>query len=340
MLITSVMVETLFFSSAFADSGVFNFKQLVTGDDGKKYVIGEIQNSDPDNNIESVIYFGNSIVQSISSQNVGVIGHGMAMPFKIELPYDQTSISELNVQSHVTFKEPDDFLEVNYSTLRMDNHSHAISGILQNKSPLEISNVKVYAIAMSAHAKVLDVTSSNPILQMLPNDTARFTLRPISSISHQVGYYSCFVAGQSGQNYTLAAEDGQNISFELGSDGEIKNVRYDNSTHSISFNIEGVFPQGGWAELMMVSQPKSYDKAQSLGAILNGQNATKSISSIEILSGKEYKHISLLFPFGKNTVSIQPYNPIPEFPFATIILIIAILPIVMISRIKHSCLKT
>ena len=214
----------------------------------------------------------------------------------------------------------------------MNHNTHSITGILRNTSPLDAYGITVFAIAEDAHAKVLDVVQSSLISDIPSNGSATFTLAPISSVSKYVSYYSCFVPGQSGQNYTLPAENNQTITFELGSDGEIKNVQYDQVTHNITFDVEGVFPQGGWAELMMISEPHSYDKSQSLSATLNTQNATKSISSTEILSGKGYKHISLLFPFGNNVVSIQPAAPIPEYPIPILILITTFLLMMIFSR--------
>ncbi len=338
--VLSVVLVNLFFQPSFAyNPGVLNFKQTVTDNDGKKYVIGEVQNNDPNNNIESTVYFGNSTAQSQYGKYIGIVGHGMAMPFKIKLPSDyQPDLSEMRVDSQVTLARPDEFLKVDYSTLHMDHNTHAITGTLRNTSTLGAYGITVFAIAEDAHAKVLDVVQSDFISKIPPNGSSTFTLVPIDSVSKYVSYYSCFVPGQSGQNYTLPAENNQTVTFELGSDGEIKNVHYDEISHSISFNVEGVFPQGGWAELMMISGPPSYDESQSLSVMLNGENTTKSISSTEILSGKEYKHVSLLFPFGKNVVSIQPTTPVPEYPLPTLILMMTFLFLMLFSR-KTSLFK-
>ncbi len=246
----SVIFVNLFFHTDFAyNPGVLNFKQIVTDNDGKKYAIGEVQNNDPNNNIESTVYFGNSTAQSQYDKYIRIVGHGMAMPFKIELPSDyQPNLSEMRVDSQVTLAKPDEFLKVDYSTLHMNHNAHTITGILRNTSTLDAYGITVYAIAEDVHAKVLDVVQSDFISKISPNGSATFTLVPMNSVSKYVSYYSCFVPGQSGQNYTLPAENNQTITFELGSDGEIKNIQYDQTSHNISFNAGGVFQQGGWAE--------------------------------------------------------------------------------------------
>lgn len=310
-----VILSSHMFLPVFADPslGVLNFKKIMA-DDGKKYAIGEVQNNDSDNNIESVIYFGNSNTQYTYGSYIGLVGHGMAMPFKVELPGDEpVDLDAMRVDSQVTLAQPDDLLTVDYSALHMDHNTHAISGILRNSSPIDAYHVRVFAIAMDAHAKVLDVTESEPIYKIPSNGSAPFTLVPLRSVARDVSYYSCFVPGQLGENYTMPAENGTAITFQISSDGEVKNVRYDKEAHSIDFDVEGVFPQGGWAEVMVLPQPESYSKFQSLGVTLNDQNATQSISSVMTVSQDQFKHVSFLFPFGKNAASVRPVNTVPEF---------------------------
>lgn len=332
------LVIISYLQPVFADYGTFNFKKIVTDIDGKKYVIGEIQNTYNGSSIESEIYFSNSDTNSSYYEyNVGIIGNDMAMPFKIpDLNFNgkDLNLDDMKVESHSSLRQPSNFLQVDYSSLHMDQKTHAISGVLQNKSPIDAFGVKVIAIAMGSHAEVLDVVgSNNTITKISSNSSATFTLIPMDSIANKVSYYSCFAPGSLGQNYTLQAEDGKEIKFQLDSDGEIKNVNYDPSTHSINLDIDGVFPMGGWAEVMVFSAPDSFSKSNGLDAIMNGQNATKSISSVMIINGSQYKHLSFLFPFGKNSVSIVPSSRVvPEFSIPVIISTISFLSMLLFFR--------
>lgn len=319
-----------FIPHAFADSdlGSFNFYKMVVDNEGNKYIIGEIQNTDPNDNIESEIYFTKSNLQSsYYTQYVGVIGHGMAMPFKIYLSdsdnTENLTISDMKILSHVTTRQPYDSLQIDYSSLHMNFVTHAMQGILHNNSYQNFYGIKVLAIAMDAHSKVLDVTQSNPIDIISSNGSANFTLVPIDSVSKDVFYYSCYIPGGPRiQNYSLPAENGQNIAFEIQSDGKIKNVHYDQSTHNITFTAIGEFPMGGWVGLMMLSEPDSYAKSSSLSGTVNGQTPFREVSSSETISNKTYEHISLDFPRGTSKVSIQPVIATPEFQIPLLVMAI------------------
>lgn len=316
----------------------FNFKQIISDNEGHKYIIGEIQNNDPDSNIYSVIYFSKTDQKSAYySQSVGVMGHNMAMPFKIDLnsvPYD-LDINDMKISAQVTLQQPANFLQVDYSSLHMDHKTHAISGMLQNNSTLDVSDIRVYAIAMDGHAKVLDVTESKTIDKILANGTASFTLVPLDSISQNVSYYSCYVPGGPGAtNYTLPTENGQQIEFGLQTDGKIKHVTYNASDHSINFDATAVFPMGGWVSLMMYSEPDSYAKSDSLVGTVNGEKPYRMVASSEITDGKTYKHLSIVFPLGHNTVSIKPAIQTPEFPFALPVLLISVITLIVFFRIR------
>ncbi|MDE1816958.1 MAG: hypothetical protein KGI11_10420, partial [Thaumarchaeota archaeon] len=174
--------------------------------------------------------------------------------------------SDMKEASFVTLGQPTDFLKVDYKSLHLNRSSGAISGIINNTSQLDISNATVLAIAESQHAKVLDVVQSKVIGKIPPNGSAYFTLTPVDSVSREVGYYSCFVAGQLEQNYTFTDETGKTVLFELGGDGIFKGVYYNSTDHSLNFNARGVFPTGGYAELMFVSDPSSLKNVQKLTA--------------------------------------------------------------------------
>src|SRR5574337_2149965 len=61
---------------------------------------------------------------------------------------------------------------------------------------------------------------------------------------------------------------------------------------------------------------------------------TKSISDMETMGGQEYKHVSFLFPFGKNVVTIQPASPVPEFPLPSLIMILTFLMAIVFFSFK------
>jgi hypothetical protein len=324
---------------------VLTFNKVVSDSDGKKYLIGEVTNSDSKNHtIEAMVYFNKKadLESSYFSKYVGSINPGMGIPFKI--PLQNSSSGQLNpdpadlkvnsrlVPSIMPIENQSD-LSVDYSTLVMDSGTHSITGILDNKSPSDAYGVTVRALALDSQAKVLDVVESKIISSIPANSSAPFTLIPMKSIAHQVAVYSCYVRGQSGMNVTLPIENNQSVQFEMQSEGKIRNMVYNATTHSINFGAEGTLLRGGWLGMMFTDGPNSFVDG-NFTVLLNGQNATKSlISSAELSPGKYYKHIETWFPFGKNTVSIVSTTTAPEFPTTPIVTISAISFVVLFGYI-------
>jgi hypothetical protein len=325
-----------------SDLASFNFKKIISDNKGHRYIIGDIQNNDVKNNIESQVYFTKSDLESAYYvQNVGVIGHNMAIPFKIDLAkfLHEPDLNDIKISSHVTLAQPLDFLQVDYASLHKDPVTHAISGMINNTSSLDMTNVQVYAIAMSKNSTVLDVASSDLISYLSSNGSAQFTLVPLDSVSKYVGYYSCFVpGGPVGTNYTLAGEGGKTMQFEIQSDGKIKNVGYDAVFHTVNFQATGVFPMGGWVELMMASEPDSFARANSFNVTVNGEKPERLVVSSEMIGNKTYQHISLVFPLGYNDVSIKPIESIPEFPISGVIVVSFVLLLLIGVIYKHKLL--
>ncbi|MDE1815273.1 MAG: hypothetical protein KGI11_01740 [Thaumarchaeota archaeon] len=322
------------------ETAIFNFKQKVTDSKGNQYFIGEIQNTDQKNNIEAIIYFGDSPANSSYFQNIGIVGNNMAMPFRIDMskvPNGRNmTLSDMKVDSFTTLGQPMDFLKVDYRTLHLNKSSGTINGVINNTSALDATNVVVLAIAESAQAKVLDVTQSQPISMIPAHGHASFTLKPVDTVSKEVGYYSCFVAGQLEQNYTFTDETGKPVLFELGGNGVFKNIYYNASDHSLNFDARGVFPNGGYTELMFLSEPSSLENTQKLAATINGTNYSTSIYSHEMIDGKEYKHLSVLFPFGLNHISIQPTVQTPEYPFPILTAVVGLTVVTVFSKFKST----
>lgn len=304
--------------------GTLTFKHIVTDIDGSKYLIGEVTNNDPNNRtIESTVYFSNESVSY--SKYMGQITAGMGIPFKIPVHAApdgnvEPSPSAIKVSSRiVAVPQPardKSLLAVNYDTLVMDNETHSISGMLDNKSPVDAYGVRVSAIAIDKNAKVLDVVESKVIPRIPGNSSSPFTLVPMKSIAGQVGYYSCFVPSQSGLNFTLPIEDNQTVQIEVGSDAKIRNVTYDKATHSINFDAQGIFRGGGWVAVMFIAGPNSIVDS-NYTVLVNGQNTTKaSVSSSELSPGRFYRHVDVVFPYGVNTISMVATSTVPEFPIA------------------------
>jgi hypothetical protein len=323
------------FAAGFGDTySSFVFIKMVTDSDGKKYVIGEVSNPDIHNNIISTVYFSKSNYDSAYySKRIGVVPSGMGIPFKIPMQVDgeQLELSDIHVISFQTLDKPNSMLLVDYNSLIMDPKTHAISGILSNKSPYSSFGIKVLAIAMDNHSNYLDVVESKTIVSLAANKSASFTLVPMISIASQVAYYSCFAPTSSGSNYTLPAENGQNLQLEVGGDADIENVRYNPNTHTVNLSARGVFPMGGFVDAMILSGPDSFINSD-LVVKVDGQNATKAISS-QWIDGRVYKHIEFSFPYGDNSVSIQAVSTVPEFPAPALAMMAAFGAVIVVSAV-------
>ena len=319
--------------------GVLAFKKVVTDTDGKQYLIGEVTNSGSKNQtIEATVLFSKNdgLVSPYYVKYIGTINAGMGIPFKISLQNSSGSQldpdpSDLKVSSRIMpmaipSQQEESRLAVDYSTLVMDNATHSISGSIDNKSPSDAYGVTVSAIAIDGQAKFLDVVQSSLIPVIHANSSAAFTLVPLKSIAKQVAYYSCFAGGEDGMNFTLPIGNGQTAQFEMVSEGKIRNVIYNTTTHSIDFDAQGTLLRGAWLGMMFTSGPQPFVDG-NFTVLLNGKNATQSlISSDELTPGKYYKHIVAWYPFGHNSVSIVSTSStvVPEFSAAPAIAVGAI----------------
>jgi hypothetical protein len=123
------------------------------------------------------------------------------------------------------------------------------------------------------------------------------------------------------------------MQFGIQSDGKIRDVGYDPVSHTINFQATGVFPMGGWVELMMASEPDSFAKANSFNVTVNGEQPERLVVSSEMLGNKTYHHISLIFPLGYNQVSIKPIESIPEFPVPGIVVVSFVLLMLLVMQL-------
>ena len=315
--------------------GALTFNKTITDTGGKTYLIGEVSNSGSKNQtIDALLYFGkdSTPVSSNFVRFIGAINPGMGVPFKI--PLQNTSSGklypdpeQLRVDSRLIPSTPlsnDSNLQVDYSTLVMNNDTHAITGMLDNKSPDDAYGITVSALAMDKQAKILDVVESKVIPSISANSSASFTLVPLKSIADQVSVYSCFVPGEAGLNVTLPIENNQTVRFEMESEGKIRHIAYNTTTHSIDFDAQATLLRGGWLGMMFVEGPNSFVDG-NFTVMVNGHNATKSlISSEELSPGRYYRHIEAWYPFGKNTVSIVKTSVVPEFPLVPAVTVSAL----------------
>jgi hypothetical protein len=322
-----------------SEIGVLTFTKITADTDGTRYLLGEVNNQNAVNSIDAIIYFSKAGPGSAYySDYIGLVSPGMGMPFKIPLNNANSSSitlsneSDIKVKSFATLNKPMEALSVDYTSLVMNQSTHAISGMLDNKSPKDVFGTKVLAIAMDLHSQILDVVQSKPIEKIHANGSSLFTLVPMSSIANRVALYSCFVTAQGGQNVTLPAENDQNLQLEIYGDSKIKNLKYDSAEHILSFDAQGIFPGGGWATLMITSGPASIMNS-NLIIYLNGQNATKSlVSSEEISPSKFYKHVEVAVPFGRNSIVISALSTTPEFPYPIFTMIIAAGSLLLVGR--------
>jgi hypothetical protein len=315
-----------FYIKAFAElqpSTSLLFEQVVASTNGKHYLIGEVQNNERDRNVESTAYFSKSDFNaSYFSQDIGIVPNGMGIPFKIDIDEVKVSagssfnISDFKVTSRYSIQETNRLLVVDYSSLNLNSETHAISGLLDNKSPIDSFDIRVLAIAMNSHSKILDVVESKVIPKVPSGGKSPFTLVPLDSVAKNVSYYSCFVPTASGQNYTIPAGN-QNIQLEVGGDGKLKYFQYDPNSRNLSFVAEGIFPGGGIEDMMVLSGPSSFADSDLVVSV-NGQNITNAVSG-QLIEGKVYRHITFSFPFGMNDVSVRAIEVAPEYPYPEIV---------------------
>jgi hypothetical protein len=187
-------------------------------------------------------------------------------------------------------------LTQNYSNLATGEEKSLV-GTIKNTGPNIIKNVAVYASVHSINGTQIDSVKSSIFPVIYPGEEVQYKILPDPAIKNDVYYYSCAGLDINAPISTLDIGQGEYIVFNLESASMISNLRYENSSDSIIFEVKPYNPSGG-ATNFKIPQISSNQKIEIL---LDGKQYENKLVT---MSGKTIS-MDIFIPKDKHVVKIS-----------------------------------
>ena len=190
-------------------------------------------------------------------------------------------------------------LVLNYSSIPFgDNRS--LVGEVKNNSPFDMNNVVLYASAHSKNGTQIDSVKSTRFPIIKAGQTLKFSAFPNQDIKSQIYSYSCVGADlQDAMSYRLVeVGQKQTVGYKLTGLATIDDIKYINSTDSITFRINNYYSTPGPMELMIM--PKLSEK-QHVSLIMDGKVYKNVVGTTS--NGKEIL-LNFLIPQGEHQFQV------------------------------------
>jgi hypothetical protein len=188
---------------------------------------------------------------------------------------------------------------LNYSSIPFGNNK-ALIGTIKNNSPFDITHVVLYASARNKAGLQIDSVKSGMIPFMKAGQTLEFSAIPEPYIQSEVYSYSCVGADlQDAMSYRLVeVGQKQTVGYKLTGLATVDDIKYVNSTDSLTFKVNNYYPTPGPMNLMIMPQLLA---KQHISLIMDGKVYTNSVRTN--MNGKEIL-IDLLVPQGKHNFQV------------------------------------
>lgn len=187
-------------------------------------------------------------------------------------------------------------LTQNYSNLATGDEKSLI-GTIKNTGPNIIKNIAVYASVHSINGTQIDSVKSAVIPVIYPGEDVKYKILPDPAIKDGVYYYSCAGLDVNAPISTIDIGKGEYLVFNLESASMISDLRYENSSDSIIFEVKPYNPSGG-ATNFKIPQISSNQKIEIL---LDGKQYENKLVT---MNGKTIS-IDIFIPKDKHVVKIS-----------------------------------
>jgi hypothetical protein len=194
----------------------------------------------------------------------------------------------------------DNVAVLNYSSIPFGNDK-ALIGTIKNNSPFDITHVILYASARSKNGTQIDSVKSSLIPIIKAGQTLRFSAIPEPFIRSEVYSYSCVGADlQDAMSYRLVeVGQKQTVGYKLTGLATVDDIKYVNSTDSLTFRVNNYYPTPGPMNLMIMPQLSA---KQHISLMMDGKGYSNGVKTN--LNGKEIL-VDLLVPQGKHNFQVM-----------------------------------
>jgi hypothetical protein len=187
-------------------------------------------------------------------------------PFKFVITPNQVVTSKAFIVNVKQISVPNwNVLSLNYSNTPVGKDG-ALVGMAKNIGTFDLHDVSVYASAHSRNGTQIDSVKSNVIPVIKPGQEIAFSAKPDPAVKSGIFYYSCAGMDLDAPITTLDIGKGQFIPYDLRALARVSDLKYDNTTNSITFAIKYYSDIGGPLSLKI---PQTSEK-QSVSVIMDG----------------------------------------------------------------------
>ncbi|MHB8545854.1 MAG: peptidase [Nitrosotalea sp.] len=211
-------------------------------------------------------------------------------------------------------------IEIIYDrTLKKHIDGHE-TGFIVNSDTSTAYGIKVYAAIYGKDGKFLDVGKSVETIDKIdPGQKIAFSMYPDPQHAAMVSYYSCFVVGDDPTLPVSVIKDGKPYNFTYLTSGSVTDVKFDNSTHSITATVRYPFPDTGFVNFMFPEESGS----EKFSVLSND----KPVEFVQSKDAGGYWHVALsLHPRSTSYLTISGFDqsdsPSPTSDFRSYLLIV------------------
>jgi hypothetical protein len=286
--------------------------KALKGSNGNRIVVGSVLNT---GKIPAEIQMGYNVTDktngSVTTLKTPVYSK-ITYPFEV-VPFKFIINSSIGSQPamqddkpfifNVTYRSVpkyDNIAVLNYSSIPFGNNK-ALIGTIKNNSPFDITHVLLYASARSKTGMQIDSVKSSMLPIIKAGQTLKFSAIPEPSIQSEVYSYSCVGADlQDAMSYKLLeVGQKQTVGYKLTGLATIDDIKYVNSTDSLTFNVNNYYPTPGPMNLMIMPQ---ISVKQHISLAMDGNVYSNGVKTN--LNGKEIL-IDFLVPQGKHNFQLS-----------------------------------
>jgi hypothetical protein len=187
-------------------------------------------------------------------------------PFKFVITPNQIVTSKAFIFNVKQISVPNwNVLSLNYSNTPVGK-DRALVGMAKNIGTFDLHDVSVYASAHSRNGTQIDSVKSDVIPVIKPGQEIAFSAKPDPAVKSGIFYYSCAGMDLDAPITTLDIGKGQFIPYDLRALARVSDLKYDNTTNSITFAIKYYSDIGGPLSLKI---PQTSEE-QSVSVIMDG----------------------------------------------------------------------
>ncbi|MDE1764119.1 MAG: FxLYD domain-containing protein [Thaumarchaeota archaeon] len=274
--------------------------------DGTYVVYGSVKNTEDQPVIARVQVTVNNGNETFSESRILPIIYSLKdMPFKFEFPQitSGSPVLQSPVVSFILTNSNPLNIEINYDKTLVKYPDGHLTGHITNTGDYTVHNINIYALVHDKNNNYLDeVENTWTIPSLNPGNKTEFVMYPDPTVAKKVYYYSCFVPGTDSSVEMSTPWKGRPFYFSVLSIVYFTNQKFDENSHSISFDAANPWQIPYYANFMF---PEGSDNG-GFEVFIDGSRIKPLIS---IDNDTKSWHVAFNVDYGQHKVTISGFDP-------------------------------